>query len=107
MRIIARQTLRRFVEALPDHKDQPAVKAALDVWFDEVRKEKWTGTAHVKRRYPAARIVSPERILFHIEGSACRLVVAADFEKGILWIKGVDAHEDHDVIDVAKVDHHD
>jgi mRNA interferase HigB len=36
MRIIARRTLREFVDSLAGHKDQPAVKAALDAWFDEV-----------------------------------------------------------------------
>jgi mRNA interferase HigB len=107
MRIIARQTLRRFVEALAGHKDQPAVKAALDVWFDEARKAKWTGTADVKRRYATASIVSSERIVFNIKGNAYRLVVAVDFEKGIVWIKWVGAHKDYDRIDVMKVDHHD
>jgi mRNA interferase HigB len=38
MRIIARSTLRRFVASRAGHKDQPALKAALDAWFDEVRK---------------------------------------------------------------------
>jgi mRNA interferase HigB len=107
MRIIARQTLQRFAEALAGHKDQPAVKAALDVWLDEVRKAKWTGKAVIKRRYPAASFVSPERIVFDINESAYRLVAAVDFEKGIVWIKWVGAHEYHDRIDVAKVDHHD
>jgi mRNA interferase HigB len=35
MRIIARRTLREFVEGLAGHQDRPAVKAALDAWFDE------------------------------------------------------------------------
>ena len=30
MRVIARRTLRKFVESLSRHKDQPAVKAALE-----------------------------------------------------------------------------
>ena len=30
---------------------QPAVKAALDAWFDEVRKARWSSSADVERRY--------------------------------------------------------
>ena len=43
--------LREFVEALAGHQDQPAVKAALDAWFDEVKKARWRNTAEVKRSY--------------------------------------------------------
>jgi len=38
VRIIARRTLREFVDSLAGKKDQPAVKAALDAWFHEVSK---------------------------------------------------------------------
>jgi len=49
MRIIARRTLREFIASRAGHKDQPALKAALEAWFDEVRKARWTSTADVKR----------------------------------------------------------
>jgi mRNA interferase HigB len=107
MRIIARRTLLRFVDSLAGHKDQPAVKAALDAWFDEARKANWTSTADVRRRYATASIVTAERIVFNIKGNSYRLVVAADFEKGIVWIKWVGTHKDYDRIDVTEVDHHD
>ncbi len=107
MRIIARRTLLRFVDSLAGHKDQPAVKAALDAWFDEARKANWTCTAAVKRGYATASIVTGERIVFNIKGNAYRLVVAADFEKGILWIKWIGSHKDYDRIDVTEVDHYD
>ena len=107
MRIIARRTLLSFVHSLAGHKDQPAVKAALDAWFDEARKANWTSTADVKRRYATASIVTAERIVFNIKGNSYRLVVAADFEKGIVWIKWVGTHKDYDRIDVTEVDHND
>ncbi|HEX4077909.1 MAG TPA: type II toxin-antitoxin system HigB family toxin [Rhizomicrobium sp.] len=87
MRIIARRTLREFVISLAGHKDQPAVKAALNAWFDEVRKARWRSTAEVKRSYASASIVTAERIVFNVNGNTYRLVVAVDFEKGIVWIK--------------------
>jgi mRNA interferase HigB len=105
MRVIARRTLREFVDLLAGYKDQPAVKAALDAWFDEVRKAQWTSTADVKQLYATASIISADRIVFNIKGNAYRLVAAVDFEKGIVWIKWVGTHRDYDRIDVKEVKH--
>lgn len=105
MRIIARRTLRQFVESLAASKDRLAVKAALDAWFDEASKATWKNTTDVKRRYATASIVSAERIVFNIKGNDYRLVVAVDFEKAIIWIKWIGAHKAYDKIDVTKVRH--
>jgi mRNA interferase HigB len=45
-----------------------------------------------------------DRIVFNIRGNAYRLVIAADFEKGIVWIKWLGTHRDYDRIDVREVD---
>lgn len=105
MRIIARRTLREYVDRLAGDKGQPAVKAALDAWFDEVSKAHWTSSADVKRLYATASIVSAERIVFNIKGNDHRLVVAADFEKGIVWIKWIGTHKAYDKIDVKEIEH--
>lgn len=107
MRIIARRTLRQFVDSLAGQKDEPAVKAALDAWFDEVSKADWTSSADVKRLYATASIVSAERIVFNIKGNDYRLVVAVDFEKAIVWIKWIGTHKAYDRIDVTEVRHGD
>jgi mRNA interferase HigB len=103
MRIIARRTLREFVDSLAGRRDQPAVKASLDAWFDEVRKAHWRSAAEVKRSYATASVVTAERIVFNIKGNSYRLVVAVDFEKRIVWIKWIGTHKDYDRIDVTKV----
>jgi mRNA interferase HigB len=105
MRIIARRTLKRFVEERAGRKDHAALKAALDAWFDEVRKAHWTSSADVKRRYRTASIVSDERVVFNIKGNDYRLVVAIDYEKGIVWIKWMGTHAAYDRIDVRTVEH--
>jgi mRNA interferase HigB len=107
MRIIARRTLREFVNGLAGRKEQSAVKAALDAWFDEVRKATWTSSADVKKLYATASIVTAERIVFNIKGNDDRLVVAVDFEKGIVWIKWIGTHRDYDRIDVTEIEHDD
>jgi mRNA interferase HigB len=105
MRIIARRTLRAFIDSLAGHKDQPAVKAALDAWFHEVKKAQWSSTADVKRSYATASVVTAERVVFNVKGNAYRLVVAVDFEKGIVWIKWVGTHKEYDRINVREVNH--
>lgn len=103
MRIIARRTLRDFLQSRSGHKDRGALKAALDAWFDEVRKARWTNTAEVKRLYTTASVVTADRIVFNIKGNDYRLVASVDFEKGIVWIKWIGTHKEYDKIDVKEV----
>jgi len=51
----------------------------------------------VKRLYATGGIVSTERIVFDIKGNAYRLVIAADFEKRIVWIKWLGTNKDYDL----------
>jgi mRNA interferase HigB len=103
VRIIARRTLRRFVEANTGHRGHAALKAAVDAWFAEARKAKWKNAAEVKRPYATASIVSSDRVVFNIKGNDYRLVVAIDYEKGIVWIKWIGTHAECDDIDVRTV----
>ena len=105
MRIIARRTLREFVEGRRGYKDHSALKAALEAWFDEVKNARWSSAADVKRSYATASIVSADRIVFNIKGNDYRLVAATDFDKGIVWIKWIGTHKDYDAIDVKGVQH--
>ena len=75
MRIIARRTLREFVEGRRGYKDHSALKAALEAWFDEVKNARWSSAADVKRSYATASIVSADRIVFNIKGNDYRLIV--------------------------------
>src|SRR5687768_11978154 len=105
MRVIARRTLREFVESRAGQRDQPALKGALDTWFAEARRAAWASTADVKRLYRSASVVSADRIVFNIKGNDYRLVAAVDFEKGIVWVKWIGTHQEYDRIDVREVGH--
>ena len=48
MRIIARRTLREFVANRTGHKDQGALKSALDAWFHEAQNAEWRSSAELK-----------------------------------------------------------
>lgn len=103
MRVISRRAIRDFVDSLSGNRDRAAVKAALESWFHEARKARWSGPADVKRRYATASIVGPDRVVFNVKGNSFRLVVAIDYGKEIVWIKWIGTHKDYDRIDVRKV----
>jgi mRNA interferase HigB len=103
VRIIARKTLRDFVESLRGNKDQKAVKSALDSWFHEVQGSGWHTPADVAASYANASIVGNDRVVFNIKGNAYRLVVAVDYRRQIVFIKWLGTHADYDKIDVRKV----
>jgi len=105
MRVIARRTLRECIATRTGHKDQGALRSALDAWFHEVQNVTWRSSAELKEMYATAGIVSADRVVFNIKGNSYRLVVAIDYEKGIVWIKWLGTHEDYDQIDVTEVDH--
>ena len=106
MRIIARSTLRSFVDSHIGHKDHTALKSAVDAWFSEVSKAQWKNMADVKRLYATASVISADRIVFNVKGNDYRLVVAVDFEKSIAWIKWLGSHRDYDKINVKDVKYH-
>ena len=106
MRIIARRSLREFIEKRIGHKDYAAPKSALDAWFAETSKANWKNSSEVKRNYATASVVSNERIVFNIKGNDYRLVVAIDFEKSIVWIKWLGTHKEYDRINVKDIKYH-
>jgi mRNA interferase HigB len=103
VRIIARKTLRDFVDSLRGSADHKTVKSALDSWFHEVQNSQWRTPADVTRRYATASIVSSDRVLFNIKGNAYRLVVAVDYQRQTVFIKWLGTHAQYDKIDVRTV----
>jgi mRNA interferase HigB len=103
MRIIARKTLRDFVESLRGTKDHRAVKSAVDAWFHEVQNADWQTPADVLESYANASIVGGGRVVFNIKGNAYRLVVAIDYRRQIVFIKWLGSHSAYDKIDVKTV----
>jgi mRNA interferase HigB len=103
VRVIARKTLRRFVETLRGSQNQKPVKSALDAWFHEVLRADWKGPADVLKAYANASVVGPDRVVFNIKGNDYRLVVAINYRHRIVFIKWIGTHADYDEIDVKRV----
>jgi mRNA interferase HigB len=103
VRVIARKTLRQFVDSLKGSKDQKAVRSALEAWFHEAIRADWNSPADVLRAYANASIVGPDRVVFNIKGNDYRLVVAINDRHQIVFIKWIGTHGEYDKIDVKTV----
>lgn len=92
-----------YVASLQGHKDQRSLKRCLDCWFSEVSKAQWKCSEDVKAMYTWASVISSDRVVFDILTNRYRLVVAVDYEKGIVWIKWIGTHVEYDKINVKEV----
>jgi mRNA interferase HigB len=107
LRVVARGTLKRFVESLAGNKSQRAVKSALDAWFHEVRRAMWKNSADLKRSFGTVSIVSSDRAVFNIKGNDFRLLVAIDYGRQVVYIKWVGSHSEYDSIDAETIQYED
>lgn len=103
MRIIARRTLREFADSLAGHRDQKAVRAALEDWYADVKKAAWKEPADVKGHYRSASILKNRRAVFNICGNKYRLVVKINYVRGVVYIRFVGSHQAYDAIDADEV----
>lgn len=97
MRIISRKTLKQFWERHPD------AEQALRAWYADVKRADWRMPADVKRTYRSVSIVANNRLVFNVKGNKYRLVVAVQYEYGIVYVRFVGTHEEYDRVDVTTV----
>ena len=97
MRIISRKALREFWEWHPD------TQQALQAWYADTKQATWRTPADIKRVYRNASIIANNRVVFNIKGNRYRLVVAINYEYGIVYVRFVGTHDEYDRIDAATI----
>jgi len=97
MRVISRKRLREFGEG---HRD---ARQALQAWYADVKKAAWKSPTDIKRIYRNASFVANNRVVFNIRGNRYRLVVAVQYEFGIVFIRFVGTHSEYDRINVGTI----
>jgi mRNA interferase HigB len=105
VRIIARRTLKRFLEKLAGHRDHRALETSLDAWYEEAVRADWKNPSDIKASFGSASFVGADRVVFNIKGNSYRLIVAVNYRRGILFIKWFGTHRQYDAIDVRTVDY--
>ncbi len=97
MRVISRRALREFWEKHVDAQE------ALQAWYADAQRASWRSPADIKREYQNASIVANNRVVFNIKGNSYRVVVAVQYQFGIVFVRFVGMHAEYDRIDVTTI----
>jgi mRNA interferase HigB len=97
MRIIALGTLRAFWQK------HAGAEVPLRSWHAAASRANWRSPADVKAAYRHASFIANNRIVFNLKGNAYRLVVAAHYNRGIMFIRFVGTHGEYDKIDATRI----
>ncbi len=100
MRVISKQTLRRFWEGASGRDD---ARHALEAWHREARRAAWRTPQEIKRQYASASVLKGGRVVFNICGNRYRLVVRINFSLQIVFVRFVGTHVQYDAIDAETV----
>ena len=95
MNVISRKRLIAFSKLHPD------ARAPLAAWFAELRKARWSDTAELRRRFPAASFVGKDRVVFDIHGNKYRLIVR--YRPPVIFIRFVGTHAEYDRVDATTI----
>jgi len=90
MRIIALKTLRAFWEQHPD------AQQSLQAWYHDAKRATWQTPADIKNVYRNVSFVGKDRVVFNIKGDRYRLVVAIQYQHGIIYIRFIGSHQESD-----------
>ena len=97
MNVISRKTLAEFYGNHGDAKD------SLETWYRVCKKAAWRNFNEVQTTYPAADVVSDDRMVFNIKGNRYRLVARFSFRYKAIQVKWIGTHARYNEIDVLKV----
>lgn len=99
MRVIAVKTLRKFWER-PSHADS---EQPLKAWYAEAKQARWVTPHEIKQQYRNASIVGKNRVVFNLGGNKYRLVVAINYNFGIVYIRFIGTHRAYDRISAEEI----
>lgn len=97
MRIIKHKTLKDYFT------EHPETKGALESWYHEVKKETWRNPEDVRVKYPKARTIPGNRVIFKILGNKYRLVIKIEYTSGLIFIRFIGTHKEYDRINAEEV----
>ena len=97
MRIISKKPLREFSERHPDAKEP------LRAWVAEVKGEEWDTPHDLKAKYPKAKLIGDNRVIFEIRDNQFRLIVRVNYQYRKVYIRFVGTHPEYDRIDAKEV----
>lgn len=89
--------LREFWEV---HTD---AEQSLKAWHAKAKSAEWKTSNDIKKDYRNASFVADNRVIFNIKGNTYRLVIAVNYDFGIIYIRFIGSHEEYDKIDTKTI----
>jgi len=99
MRIIATKTINAYRDCYPEADD------ALRSWVAFIKGNEFEHFPGLKKKFPSADFVPPDRVIFNIKGNHFRLIVAFDFERQVAFVKWFGRHKNYNKIEPLEVQH--
>ncbi len=97
MRIISKKILREFWE------NHAVAEQPLKAWNAKIKLARWRTSTDIKTDYRNASFVANNRVIFNIKGNTYRLVVAVNYDFGIIYIRFVGSHREYDKIEATLI----
>jgi len=97
MRIIARKTIKDYVDK------NPSAKIALYECYYVMSSNDFDSLPALKRRFPSADYIGNDRYVFNIKGNHVRLICILFFQSAKVYIRFIGNHSEYDRIDAKNI----
>jgi mRNA interferase HigB len=85
------------------YKKHSDCKETLEKWYHDVESKAWRKPSDVTRDFNTARTIKNNRAIFKINENDYRLIVEFNYQRGWVFIKFIDTHEEYNKVDAETV----
>ena len=97
MRVFTTKTINAYRDCYPEADGQ------LKAWTAQIEGNEFEHFPDLKKMFPSADFIHPDRVIFNIKGNKFRLITAFDFKRKAVFVKWFGWHKDYDKIDPSEV----
>jgi len=90
MNLLGKKLLHDFKEKHADARSQ------IESWEADVENVQWSTPHELKSRYPKARLIGNQQVVFNILRNRYRLWVQVNYKNRIVLIKKIGTHKEYD-----------
>ena len=77
-------------------RSHPDAAKYLKTWVLDVIEAEWEKSADLRAKYPSARVLDSQNVIFNIRGNRYRLWVSISYKLGVVRVKAIGTHSDYD-----------